>query len=97
MCTCRNDIEKKLLARVIEQKPEAKDHAASLKGYVFGFKGNTLVMSPVMPLEVTYEQELKKKPGEYRTKKEKMNMFFSFCPFCGVNLKEEIKSEGNES
>lgn len=99
MCKCRQNIEVRLLDRLKEQKPGVKDHGAKLMGYAMGIVGSTMVSKPYMGLEISYQSELKKRPGEYRSKKEKLNMYFNFCPFCGVNLQDkedQTNREGNE-
>ena len=92
MCECRQRIEKLLLERALEQFPESEDHKASLEGYAFVF-GNgiqgPITTKPYMPALITHLVESKQ--GNKRTKKEKLNFTFTYCPFCGEKIETENK------
>lgn len=79
-CTCRKDIEQKLTERFISLAPEATDHKVTLSGYAL-ILGSALESKAYMPMELTATFPLKK--GGTKSKVQKQNMVFSFCPFCG--------------
>ncbi|MGE4545807.1 MAG: hypothetical protein AB7D06_17075 [Pedobacter sp.] len=80
MCDCRKTIEKKLLDKFRQDAPEAKDHTSKLTGYAFIF-GESVMEKGVMPIEQTAKFPLKK--GGMKERKIKINMMFTYCPFCG--------------
>lgn len=83
MCDCRADIEKKLTDRYAATIPKGREHKVTLRGYgiVLGAKVSE---RPYMPYEASACVPLVK--GGEKTKTEKGNMFFTYCPFCGVAL-----------
>lgn len=81
MCDCRTRIEEKLLINFREKSPEATDHRTKLTGYALIF-GKELTEKGCMPIEYTAKFPLKK--GGVKEKAQKMNMMFTYCPFCGV-------------
>lgn len=85
-CDCEATITAKLKENLIEQHPEATDHAARLQGYGSGIIENRVVVQGYMPYEMTMRVPVKK--GGTRDKKIKGNMIFNFCPFCGKPAKE---------
>lgn len=85
-CNCKQDIEQKLLARVAEQEPQASDIKAEIGGYVF-LIGAKVAQKPALPVDVTYQAP--KAKGGLKTVKQKLSLTASFCPFCGISLKEE--------
>ena len=87
MCNCRADIEAKLLNRHKENTPDARLHTAELKGYGFILADAGMREVGQMPIELTSEGQLKK--GGFKLKKERMTMFFTFCPFCGEKYKKD--------
>lgn len=84
-CTCKKDIDAKLLERFKEQKPTSAEHTAELSGYGICVVDNAMVMVPYMPIKLTSMMPMKR--GGHTLKKAEQNMFFSYCPFCGVSLK----------
>lgn len=80
MCTCRKDIEAKLLDRFKESAPEAKGHVVELKGYGFSL-GASIQETAYMEYETGATFPLKK--GGEKHKNQRGNMIFSHCPFCG--------------
>lgn len=85
-CTCRKDIEAKLLEKFKAAEPAAGDHRAHLMGYGINF--TTGGLSIAMPIE--YEaQYLVKSTGVLKYKKHQQNMVFNFCPFCGIKIREK--------
>ncbi len=83
-CTCRKDIEAKLLERFKTNAPDATDHGVELAGYSFALMGNKMVSRPTMPIRASAMHPLKK--GGAKLKKSEQSMFFNFCPFCGVKF-----------
>jgi hypothetical protein len=81
MCDCRTRIEEKLLAKFKEQAPEATDHSVKLTGYAF-ILGETVTEKGCMPIDQSAKYPLKK--GGMKEKKTKINMMFTYCPYCGV-------------
>lgn len=85
MCNCRTEIKAKLLERFKNMEPEAQDISIEINGYALIF-GETLSSKPFLPVEGTYK--LPNKKGELKSKKLKDSLIASFCPFCGVSLRE---------
>lgn len=85
-CTCRADIEAKLLERFVANTSNGSEHRAELTGYGICIVGNAMKSVPFMPVKCTVEIPIK--AGRSRLKTSTMNMFFSFCPFCGASLQE---------
>jgi len=82
-CHCVADLEKRVLARVIENvtfKKTAK--RVTMRGVVFVVRDNemTLATANVMEIELEGQKKL-----------ETMNMVHSFCPFCGTRIGDEPK------
>lgn len=86
MCDCRKNIEQQLKEHHAAQAPDARGHEADLTGYAITF-GKGLSSRPYMAAELTAIHPLKK--GGEKSKTKKINMFFSFCPFCGVALEKD--------
>lgn len=80
MCDCKKDIETKLLERFVSQAPDAIEHSARLVGYSL-IIGNRIEQKGCMTIELSAAHPLKK--GGYKTKTERSNMIFNYCPFCG--------------
>ena len=94
-CTCCDDVEKRVIDNYTERFPNSKDVSAKLLGYAFVL-GGALGYKPYMPIEISHTVVIKKSGIEKR-KTEKLNMFFNFCPFCGVTLKEAVIGQGEQS
>lgn len=95
MCDCRSDIEKRLLERVKGKIPEgSKNLEVSLGGcaFLFGEDGG-LDMKNVMPINIEYQAPVKRQPGTFKTKKQKMNMTDNYCMFCGEKYAKEQPAE----
>ena len=86
-CDCKSDIEAKLLESFKGDTPDGVDHSVSMHGYGFCIVENKMVMRPYT--EVTRAVQLPRKAGGFSTKRMKLNMFFSYCPFCGKPVIEE--------
>lgn len=85
-CTCKQEIEAKLLERFKTNSEAAEDHRANLDGYALVLQGNTMLYKPAMPykLAATYTA----KTGSKKRKTVTGSMIFSYCPFCGTALKD---------
>ena len=84
-CTCRTDIEAKLLERFKESSPEATDHSVSLQGYGLVIIENRMESRPCMQIKTTASYPLKK--GGSKVKESTQSMMFNYCPFCGKSVK----------
>ena len=85
-CSCKTEIEAKLLTRFQEVSPEAVGHEVSLTGYAF-ILGDKLEFKGCMKLEAVADFPLRK--GGFKRKTQIQNMIFTFCPFCGVKYESE--------
>ena len=86
MCSCQDDIEQLLLERFKSQAPGSRNHAVRLTGYTL-ILGEKIISKGCMAIEQTAEHPLKR--GGYKTKTERLNMVFTFCPFCGKRYESE--------
>lgn len=87
-CTCRTDIEAELTEIAKTEYPLAKNHRVDLMGYGFAIVANKLLSRPFMAYEAIMDAPTK--VGGTKVRKIKGTMVFSFCPFCGVNLKQDV-------
>lgn len=95
-CTCNRDIEAKLLDQLKEETPTGVDQAVSLSGYGFVLVDNRMTIRPYTV--VNRSVMLPKKGSEgWRQKRSTMNMFFSFCPYCGKSVLGEPDAVATES
>lgn len=86
-CNCRSDIEAKLLERFKSEAPTGENHAVSISGYGFCIVGNEMTMRPYA--EVTKSADMPKKAGGWSLKRSKLNMYFSYCPYCGAPVADQ--------
>lgn len=86
MCNCKTEIEQKLTERYQAAEPSGREHKVRLQGFGLVVGGGTLTQRPYMEYETFAYVPLKK--GGEKPKKQRGNMFFSFCPFCGEKLAE---------
>lgn len=86
-CTCKKDIEAKLLQRFKAEADTAEDRSATLDGYTLVLHGNTMRYKPAMPYKLTATYTAK--TGSKKRKSTSGSMIFSYCPFCGTALKEK--------
>lgn len=84
-CTCREDLEKKLLARFKEDNPDSTEHRVELTGYAL-IIGERLEQYPVMKIKASHVVTAKN--GNQREKKVEQSMICSYCPFCGKPAKD---------
>jgi hypothetical protein len=85
-CNCVRDNEKLVAEHYTKQL--GVPATAKIKNIAWGIGGNNDVT------EAAYLPYLVKadKPGFRGAKGKEISMFFSFCPFCGVSLKEAEKA-----
>lgn len=84
-CTCKADLETKVVERLKEEYPEGENHAASLDAnYLYAMDDFGMLGR----MEFDNEVFTKTKKGTMRKLKPKLSMAFTFCPFCGVPYKE---------
>lgn len=87
MCTCRADIEKRLKEHYAAKLPDSRDVEAKLMGYALTL-GKGLGIRAYMPAEIRHTVTIKK-TGADKRKTEKVNFYFSHCPFCGEKLQKD--------
>lgn len=86
-CNCKSDIEARLLERFRSTEAQATGHTIELQGYALLLGGARMDVRGYMPVEASARHTTKS--GTVRVKKQKQNMLFSYCPFCGVPVKDE--------
>lgn len=86
-CSCRKDIEARLLEAFIKSAPDAKRHALCLRGYSY-LIGEKVTEVGCMTIEMAAEYPLKK--GGFKEKTRRSNMIFNYCPFCGEKYQKEV-------
>ena len=84
MCNCKTEIEQNLTERYQAAEPSGREHKVRLQGFGLVVVGDALKQRPYMEYEAFAYVPLKK--GGEKPKKQRGNMFFSFCPFCGEKL-----------
>jgi hypothetical protein len=84
-CNCLETVPKKITDHLSGLNPEwqIKDSGFVNTAYVFTTPTKTVIG---LPFEVEYELQSKK--GKTLSKKHKVSMFPTFCPFCGVKLED---------
>jgi len=85
-CNCVRDNESRLGDHYSEQLGVHATAEAKNMAIVFGA---AVSEKPYMPYAIRAD-----KPGFKSAKGKEIHMFFSFCPFCGVSLKETAKELG---
>lgn len=98
-CNCKTTFTEKLLNRAKELFPDSTDHSVEIENYAFVFNkhDNGMTQKGFMPAVIEHKVIIKK-TGLPKVKKEKTSLLFSYCPFCGVDLKEpEPEESPNES
>ncbi len=87
-CKCRAEIEDMVLKAFIAESPDKENHKVNLEGYhLLSTKAEEGKPSEwVSRCAATVERKLtyKTKAGKPKDKVEKVSVFFSYCPFCGV-------------
>lgn len=86
-CNCKSDLNEKLLERFKSKNPQAERHQVYLDGYAYVLTDTGVREVGYMPIES--EALHPTKSGGRKLKKERGQMHFNFCPFCGVRYKEE--------
>lgn len=90
-CDCKQALEAKLLEKLKQETPDGANHSAHLSGYGMVIVGNKFTYRPCM--EVIQSVDLPRKAGGWKNTKPKLNMFFSYCPFCGKSVNAEKPSD----
>lgn len=85
LCTCKGDIEAKLLAQYFVLHPKATGHKVALQGYGFTRDGYSLRLQPFMKFKASADHPTA--TGSSRHRAEVGVMHFSYCPFCGQSIK----------
>ena len=80
-CNCRKEMEAKLVEYTQTQVPAATQMKVALQGYSYSL-GSQLLERSSMPYKATFT--VPKKDGTPRAMTKTGNMFFNYCPFCGV-------------
>lgn len=83
MCDCEKELRAKLLQKLEEMHPEAKDHYVNLPDYALVL-GNPSRWVGKMRVDMMVVVPMRKNSELYKSKKIKHSLFFSYCPFCGV-------------
>lgn len=89
-CDCKTDIEAKLLEQLKGETPTGSAHAVSLSNYGFVLLENRMTIRPYTVVNTSVT--MPKKAGGFTQKRSTMNMFFSFCPYCGKSVLGEPDS-----
>ena len=86
MCNCRSRIENALTERHAQNTPNETEHKAVLQGYGIKITGDMQMRESVyMPVEMI-STVTTKKTGTARRRTRKMQMHFTYCPFCAEKL-----------
>lgn len=83
-CNCYGEMKKRVLEHLAKDLPDgATEPDIELDGYTFGIRtgSNDLIHQAAHQAVIRYE-EPKKKGGMKKTVK-KIQVFATFCPFCG--------------
>lgn len=87
MCNCVKDIEVRMLENFKSSDRYKKPvQAVSINDVGFPIVDGKLLMLTCSTLEVTIDGQ---------KKKEKVNMFHSYCPFCGLKYEEAARRSGD--
>jgi hypothetical protein len=81
MCDCRKNLEDRLKELFAHKNPDGSGHRVELQGFSICL-GETVSIRAFMPYKTTAEFPLKK--GGTKIKSGTGNMFFNYCPWCGV-------------
>lgn len=83
-CTCKSDIEAKLLDKFKAEVAAGSSHRVELNGYGIVLTDKGMELRPYTIAERSVV--VPKRAGGETTKKSTVNMFFNFCPFCGAKV-----------
>lgn len=81
-CTCKADIEARLVERFKADYPEAQNVKLTIESYGLGLRENTMVVQGAAPIK--YSALVPRKAGGTKQISRKASLVWSFCPFCGV-------------
>lgn len=88
-CNCIKDIENKVKQHYQEKETIEEVTSVSLESVAFMLDScQTQMYSPMV---VEYDYRNKKQVLKH--KKEKVNMSYSYCPFCGLKYKKDNEGE----
>lgn len=96
-CDCKSNFTERFLERAKELFPDSTDHSVELENYAFVFNkhDNGMTMKGFIPVVIEHKV-IVKKTGLSKVKKEKTSLLFSFCPFCGIDLREPEPKENQD-
>ena len=90
ICECTEKVCDNSLQNFKETHPKAIDPEITLvnEAIIFNRKEDSIVPEDMLyiPLEINYHEKTKK--GDIKSKKHKVHVLASYCPFCGKKLKE---------
>jgi hypothetical protein len=83
-CNCLKDLTDKIASEL----PTKNAEFANLKITSVSFDGEAILFDSKSPTQLSYAVTIEHEPIG-RKKQTKINILGSYCPFCGVSLKEE--------
>lgn len=95
-CDCKSTFTEKFLEQVKAKYPTSTGHSVEIENYAFVFnkQNNGMTLKGFMPVLIQHKI-IVLKTGLSKVKKEKTSLLFSYCPFCGVDLREPEPKENN--
>lgn len=85
-CTCKKDIETRLLNKLKADRPDGEGHHAHLDGYGFALTDDNKMLQ-VGGTPITLTVMTPKKAGGMKLVRINQTMVWTFCPFCGAQAK----------
>jgi hypothetical protein len=83
-CSCKSEIEAKLLSYFKEAEPKATRHEVELQGYGLAMVGSNVKGMGYMNAQMVADYP---SPGaSVRRRRKQQKMAFSYCPFCGTKV-----------
>lgn len=84
-CNCKTEMTAALKERLAAKHPDSTITSVELMGYSVGITNDRVaVVRPSTTVEVV--RQVPTKAGGTRTKKERVTLFFSYCPHCGKKV-----------
>ncbi len=84
-CNCKTEMTAALKERMAAKHPDSIIQSVEITGYSIALtNGRTAVERPSTTVNV--ERQVPTKAGGIRTKKERVTLFFSYCPHCGKKV-----------
>ena len=84
-CTCRQDIEEKLMKALKDDTPDSTEHHVRLSGYTMVL-GVGIDEYPAMKINSSHVVTAKN--GNKREKKTEQTLVCNYCPHCGKKAKK---------